>query len=204
MTGEPRGGAIDGLEQRTILESLRAVACRSPQMNRCIRHALTAVVIGTAVVGCGPGGYSFNTHATYDVARLDLRMVIEASGTVPMGADLSQDGTFTAVLSRITNTNRSLVFLSGSQTNLTARFPAPDGDGTGSGPGQNLPWSSMDAAASLATILKTAGFTNLASEPAVLDEAAYILFGPTLGPKSTIIGSSSNVRAVKVSRQTKP
>lgn len=172
-------------------------------MNRCIRRALTPLVIGTAVVGCGPGGYSFNTHATYDVARLDLRMVIEASGTVPLGADLSQDGTFTAVLSRVANTNRSLVFLSGSQTNLKARFP-PEGDGTGTGPSQNFPWSSMDAAASLATILKTAGFTNLASEPAALDEAANTLFGPALGPKSTVIASSSNVRAVKVTRQTNP
>lgn len=166
------------------------------------RAVLIGMIISGASAGCGDRGYTFKSAATYDVPRLGFRMTVEATGTVPSGADLSEDGTFTAVLSRLPEAGRPFAFLSGSQTNLTCRFEKGPTSGSAAASGQAFPWSSMDAAGSLASILRAAGFTNSVSEPDALEEAATTLFGPALGPKSTIIAGTSNIIVIKVSRQT--
>jgi hypothetical protein len=151
--------------------------------------ALT-LTLTLALTGCLDRGYTFATTAAYDVPALGIRVDLAAQGTVAPGADLSDDGTFTAVLTRKGAPTIPVATL--QSTNQVIRY------GLGTNLTSSLPWGSIDTEPSTRKLMNDLGFTN--DVPAVFDEFSRVLSGAAFGPKSTVVGSSTNILVVKMKR----
>lgn len=151
-----------------------------------------------ASTGCRDRGYTFATSATYDVPTLGFRAEIAASGTVPAGADLSEDGTSRIRLTCIGIPELTIATLQTSNQVASTLSRETITCVIGTNPPVTLPWGSTHTEESVKQILLSAGFTN--TPASAFDEACTILYGPGLGPKSTPVGSSTHVRVVSMKR----
>ena len=111
----------------------------------------------------------FETKAVYDAPTSGFRIVIDASGSIPPGADIATDGVWKAVVTPLGSTTAKLVTIH-SISNTSAMFAVH------SQPAVTVTWGSSSSNLSFRQTLVAAGYTNL-SDADVAEAAKAIRRG---------------------------
>lgn len=132
----------------------------------------------------------FATRATYDAPKSGFRIVIDASGVIAPGADVTDDGVWTAEVSPIGSTNAKTVNIqSAPNTSATVVVDAQDS--------MSVDWSSRNSESFFRQVLELAGYTNLSD--AEIGEAVRAIECAKSGPKATLLpGQTTSLTAVEV------
>jgi len=135
--------------------------------------------------GCGQFAENqFKTKAVYDARTSGFRIVIDASGSIPPGADIATNGVWKAVVTPLGSTTAKVVTIN-SISNTSAAFAVD------SQPTVTVTWGSSSQA------LVPAGYTSLSD--ADVAEAAKAIEGAACGSKATLMsGQTKSLTVVEV------
>ncbi|HEX4517698.1 MAG TPA: hypothetical protein VGH87_16955 [Polyangiaceae bacterium] len=141
------------------------------------------VFVVAVLVACGRGDRPFTTLATYDAPKSGFRLVVDATGVVPPGEDLTPLGVPTVAVFCPKSVGHALrVDVAGPHATLT--------DGAKS---SAMPWT----AAELTRVLGAAGYAAI--DHAEIEEALASINGVSWGPKGTRMpGQTHALGVVKI------
>jgi hypothetical protein len=132
----------------------------------------------------------FETKAAYDAPTSGFRIVIDASGSIPPGADIATNGVRKTVVTPFGSTTAKVVTIH-SISNTLATFAVD------SQPAVTVTWGSSSSKLSFRQTLVAAGYTSLSD--ADVAEAAKAIEGAARGPKATLMsGQTKSLTVVDV------
>ena len=166
-------------------------ATRLRRIFLCLGYVFFCTLLAIGFGGCGQFAENqFKTRAVYDAPTSGFRIIIDASGSIPPGADIATNGAWKAMVTPLGSTTAKVVTIH-SISKTSAAFAVD------SQPAVTVTWGSSSSKLSFRQTLVAAGYTSLSD--ADVAEAAKAIEGAAFGSKATLMsGQTKSLTVVEV------